>query len=125
VYNKIDVATMQDVDRLAREPNSVVISCNLKLNYDHLLARIWEQLGLTRVYTKRRGEAPDFSEPLVLTDARDGSDVEAACKTIHRDLLGNFKYALVWGRSTRHNPQRCGLAHALADEDVIQVVKIK
>lgn len=31
VYNKIDVIGIDDVDRLARQPNSVVISCNLKV----------------------------------------------------------------------------------------------
>lgn len=31
VYNKIDVVGIDDVDRLARQPNSVVISCNLKV----------------------------------------------------------------------------------------------
>lgn len=30
VYNKIDVVGIDDVDRLTRQPNSVVISCNLK-----------------------------------------------------------------------------------------------
>lgn len=31
VYNKIDVIGTDDVDKLARQPNSVVISCNLKV----------------------------------------------------------------------------------------------
>lgn len=31
VYNKIDVIGIDDVDKLARQPNSVVISCNLKV----------------------------------------------------------------------------------------------
>lgn len=31
VYNKIDVVGIDDVDRLARQPNSIVISCNLKV----------------------------------------------------------------------------------------------
>lgn len=31
VYNKIDVVGIDDVDKLARQPNSVVISCNLKV----------------------------------------------------------------------------------------------
>jgi hypothetical protein len=30
VYNKIDVVGIDDVDNLARQPNSLVISCNLK-----------------------------------------------------------------------------------------------
>lgn len=31
VYNKIDVVGIDDVDRLSRQPNSIVISCNLKV----------------------------------------------------------------------------------------------
>jgi uncharacterized protein len=38
--------------------------------------------------------------------------------------LKTFKYALVWG-SGKHMPQRCGLAHVLEDEDVVQIVKAK
>ena len=33
------------------------------------------------------------------------------------------RQAIVWGLSVKHTPQRCGLAHCLSDEDVIQVVK--
>lgn len=31
VYNKIDVVGIDDVDHLARQPNSIVISCNLQV----------------------------------------------------------------------------------------------
>lgn len=31
VYNKIDVIGIDDVDKLARQANSIVISCNLKV----------------------------------------------------------------------------------------------
>ncbi|PHU01105.1 hypothetical protein BC332_30892 [Capsicum chinense] len=31
VYNKIDVVGIDDVDRLSRQPNSIVISCNMKV----------------------------------------------------------------------------------------------
>lgn len=33
VYNKIDVIGIDDVDHLAHQPNSVVISCNLKASH--------------------------------------------------------------------------------------------
>lgn len=36
VYNKIDVVGIDDVDRLARQPNSIVISCNLRVNMTFL-----------------------------------------------------------------------------------------
>lgn len=36
VYNKIDVVGIDDVDKLARQPNSLVISCNLKACFNCL-----------------------------------------------------------------------------------------
>lgn len=118
VYNKIDAISLEEVDRLARQPCSVVVSCNLGLNLDHLVDRMWHFLQLCRVYTKKQGSPPDFSDPLVL---RGGSTVEDACRAIHRSMVDNFRYAHVWGRSTKHDPQRVGLSHELQDEDVLQI----
>lgn len=36
-YNKIDMISLEEVNMLAEQPNSVVISCNMKLNFDGLL----------------------------------------------------------------------------------------
>jgi hypothetical protein len=49
--------------------------------------------------------------------------VEDFCNRIHRTLISSFKYAWVWGSSVKHQPQRVGKEHILADEDVVQVVK--
>ncbi|XP_059287726.1 developmentally-regulated G-protein 2 isoform X2 [Lycium ferocissimum] len=198
VYNKIDVVGIDDVDRLSRQPNSIVISCNLKacplntvgmdnvqyiskgklrtvgresmgicdcpvacvgiqssysspatmlfrnllthclvyitkilllnllqLNLDRLLARMWEAMGLVRVYTKPQGQQPDFAEPVVLSADRGGCTVEDFCNHIHRSLVKDVRYVLVWGTSAKHYPQHCGLSHLLQDEDVVQIVKKK
>ncbi|XP_060172917.1 developmentally-regulated G-protein 1 isoform X2 [Lycium barbarum] len=125
VYNKIDVVGIDDVDRLSRQPNSIVISCNLKLNLDRLLARMWEAMGLVRVYTKPQGQQPDFTEPVVLSADRGGCTVEDFCNHIHRSLVKDVRYVLVWGTSAKHYPQHCGLSHLLQDEDVVQIVKKK
>jgi endonuclease III-like uncharacterized protein len=37
-------------------------------------------------------------------------------------MLRDFAHALVWGTSTKHSPQRCGMHHQLDDEDVVQIV---
>ncbi|XP_044777852.1 developmentally-regulated GTP-binding protein 2 isoform X1 [Neomonachus schauinslandi] len=73
VYNKIDQISMEEVDRLARKPNSVVISCGMKLNLDYLLEMLWEYLALTCIYTKKRGQRPDFTDAIIL---RKGASVE-------------------------------------------------
>ena len=95
-------------------------SCAQELNIDLLLARVWEYLDLVRVYTKRRGQRPDFVEPVIL---RSGSSVHDICRGVHKDLIDQFKYASVWGTSAKHEPQRVGLKHTLHDEDVIQIMK--
>ncbi|XP_020670277.3 developmentally-regulated GTP-binding protein 2 isoform X1 [Pogona vitticeps] len=120
VYNKIDQISMEEVDRLARKPHSVVISCGMKLNLDYLLEMLWEYLALTCIYTKKRGQRPDFSDAIIL---RKGASVEHVCHRIHRTLASQFKYALVWGTSTKYSPQRVGLSHMMEHEDVIQIVK--
>ncbi|XP_036152169.1 developmentally-regulated GTP-binding protein 2 isoform X5 [Myotis myotis] len=120
VYNKIDQISMEEVDRLARKPNSVVISCGMKLNLDYLLEMLWEYLALTCIYTKKRGQRPDFTDAIIL---RRGASVEHVCHRIHRSLASQFKYALVWGTSTKYSPQRVGLTHTMEHEDVIQIVK--
>jgi small GTP-binding protein len=123
VYNKADIVSLEEVDQLAHFPNSVVISCNLKLGYDHLLERVWEQLGLVRIYTKKRGAPPDLAEPVVLTRGRHGVTVKSLCVQLHKTLVDDFDFAYVWGVSTKHMPQRVGLSHELCDEDVVQIIK--
>ena len=120
VYNKIDTICLEDVDGLARQPDSVVISCGLKLNMDYLLEQLWEKLALMRINTKKRGQPPDFTDPLIL---RSGASVEHVCHAIHRSIADTFKYALVWGVSTKYSPQRVGKGHVVCDEDVMQIVK--
>lgn len=66
VYNKIDQISIEEVDRLARLPHTIVASCNMKLNMDYLLECLWNALQLIRVYTKKPGAAPDFNDGLIL-----------------------------------------------------------
>jgi ribosome-interacting GTPase 1 len=72
-------------------------------------------------YTKPKGQIPDYDAPVVLP--RDKNTVEDFCNRIHRGLVDQFKYAWVCGTSVKHNPQKVGLDHELADEDVVQIVK--
>ena len=123
VYNKIDMGSIEECRRICVQPNCMVLSPRANMNVDIFPEMIWESLGLVRVYTKPRGKKPDFEDPLVLTDGRHGTSIEAACKQVHRSLLDNFDYAMVWGTSVKHTPQRVGLSHGLHDEDVIQIVK--
>lgn len=53
VYNKIDSVSLDFLDKLAREPNTVVMSCELNLGIQDVVERCWQELQLMRIYTKR------------------------------------------------------------------------
>ena len=93
---------------------SVVVSANKEWNLDGLIERLWAELGMVRVYTKKKGAFPDLSEPLILTPQRGKCTVETAVKMLHRDLLKDVKNTLVWGTSATHCPQTCSLQHVFA-----------
>ncbi|GAB7362115.1 hypothetical protein MBLNU230_g2143t1 [Neophaeotheca triangularis] len=121
-YNKIDSISLEHLDKLAREPNTEVMSCELDLGIRDVVDRCWDELRLIRIYTKRKGIDPDFSEALIV---RNKSTIEDVCDQIHRTLKDSFKYALVWGASAKHIPQRVGLSHMVNDEDVVSIVGTK
>jgi len=73
------------------------------------------------VYTKPKGKLPDFNDPVVLKKSK--CTVEDFCNRIHKAIMKSFKYALVWGVSSKHRPQRVGKDHVLQDEDIVQIVK--
>ncbi|EUR65287.1 hypothetical protein PFBG_04902 [Plasmodium falciparum 7G8] len=123
VYNKIDMLPIEDINKIALCDNTVVISSSKSWNLDVLKEYIFQKLEIIRVYTKVRKEKPDFTNPITLTRQRGTQTVEAVLNQIHKDMIKDFKFALVWGRSTKHNPQRVDLHHKLADEDVIQIAK--
>ncbi|WUR03976.1 developmentally regulated GTP-binding protein 2-like protein [Vairimorpha necatrix] len=117
-YNKTDELSYEDFKNLSLEENTILISCKNDWNINELKEYVWEKLNLTRIYTKKKGEMPDFNRPIVL---RDNLSVFDLCGNIHKDFYSDFKYALVWGRSAKHSPQKVGLNHVLEDEDVIQI----
>ncbi|KAG7099579.1 hypothetical protein E1B28_001409 [Marasmius oreades] len=138
VYNKIDSISLEQVDKLAHTPNTLVISCEMDLNLEYLVDRMWDDLNIVKIFTKKRGAHPDLEDPVCM---RKGSTIEDVCNSIHRSLAPNFKYALVWvcgvlllvmisqsfplsqGKSSKFNPhaQKVSLNHQVQDEDVVSI----
>lgn len=83
---------------------------------DTLGSRLFDRLGITRVYTKQPGEEPSM-EPIV---ARRGLTVGELAKMIHSDFYERFRYARIWGPSANFDSERVGLERELSDGDVVQ-----
>lgn len=121
VLNKIDQISIEELDIIYKIPHAVPISAHHKWNFDDLLSKMWDYLALKRIYTKPKGQLPDYEQPVVLPGAH--TKVEDFCNSLHKSILKEFKHALVWGTSVKYSPMKVGKDHVLNDEDVVQIVK--
>ncbi len=112
VVNKIDLYRPELPDDV------IPISAKEGINLDLLVERIYQKFDFIRIYLKPPGKKPDFNEPLVM---RKGCTVADVCMKLHREMIKDFRYARVWGRSVRYQGQRVGLDHVLEDGDVLTI----
>ncbi len=89
MLNKIDAISIEELDLLYRIPMSVPVSSREWWNIDELIDVMWETLNLVRAYTKPRGLAPDYSQPVVLR--RGKCTVEDFCNAIHKEIAKQMK----------------------------------
>ncbi|PSP82223.1 GTP-binding protein [Halobacteriales archaeon QS_1_68_17] len=120
----IDADYLETVhDRLREhdiEPEEAIfISAEQEQGLDALRERIWEELGLIRIYMDKPGRGVDYEEPLIL---REGDTVRDACEKLGGEFAERFRFARVSGPSAKHDEQQVGMDHELADEDVLRIV---
>lgn len=90
VLNKIDQISIEELDLVYKIPHAVPVSAHHEWNFDELLEKMWEYLNLTRVYTKPKGQLPDYEQPVVLTKGT--VSIEDFCNAIHKAILPQFKW---------------------------------
>ncbi|MDP6489755.1 MAG: 50S ribosome-binding GTPase [Candidatus Poseidoniia archaeon] len=120
VLTKIDLASKTQLAQ-ARElcPNAIEIAPPTGQGLDALRDAIYERLDFISVFMKPQGQSADLEEPLVV---RRGTTVTEICNALHRDFLRKFRYALVWGDSAKFPGQTVGLAHVVADSDLVSII---
>jgi len=122
IFNKIDSITIEELDILDEMPNYVPISSGKQWNLDDLMEEVWSRCNMIRIYTKPKGQIPDYEEPVILHSERSPT-IEEFCNRLHKGIIEDFAHAFVWGKSVKHQPQRCGKDHLLQDEDIVQICK--
>jgi ribosome-interacting GTPase 1 len=83
---------------------------------ENLGAKLFDLLGIVRVYTKQPGKQAAV-EPIV---GRRGMTVGDLAKLIHSDFYDRFKFARITGPSAKFESGRKGIDHVLLDGDVVQ-----
>ena len=110
----------EDLREHGLDPEEVTfVSAEREKGLDALVERLWDALGLVRVYMDKPGRGPDYEEPLILTE---GDTVSDACEKLGGEFGDGFRFARVSGPSAKHDDQQVGKDHALADEDVLRIV---
>jgi small GTP-binding protein len=128
--NKVDLIDpdyKETVDAELRErdvepEDAVFISAEEGKGLDAFQDRLWDELGLVRIYMDKPGRGVDREEPLVL---REGDTVGDACEKLGGSFDERFRFARVSGPSAKHDDQQVGRDHELADEDVMRIVTRK
>jgi len=86
-------------------------------NLDRFKLRVFDALGIVRVYSKPPGKKPEMESPFVL---RRGSTVADFAAKVHHDFLEKLHSARIWGSGVRDG-QLVGRDHVLCDGDVIEL----
>lgn len=118
----------KDIEEQKKKLNDILIKRRIKkkklyvtskkpIDIEKLKARIWNSLGVIRVYTKTPGKKPE-KKSIVLPE---GSIVEDVAKTVHHSFLKHFRFARIWGKSVKFNGTQVGLDHVLKDKDVVEI----
>jgi ribosome-interacting GTPase 1 len=119
--NKADAAPPENISALrklyAGKLEVLPVSAATGEGLEDLCRRLWELLSVMRVYTKKRGRAPDHDKPFTLEV---GSTVADLAREIHRELPEKMKYARIWGKG-RFAGQQVHQNEALHDKDVVEI----
>ncbi len=79
---------------------------------ESMKAKIWEKLGLLRIYTKKPGQEAS-SEALIMRKP------VTPLRVVEKLRIRDVKYAKVWGKSVKHEGQRVNMNHQLSDMDTV------
>jgi ribosome-interacting GTPase 1 len=96
----------------------VAMSCEYKTGIEELGKAMFESLGIVRIYTKEPGNRVHSDHPFAL---RKGATVNELAKNIHKELLSNFMFAMVWAKRLRFSPKKVGVNFVLEDGDIVEI----
>ena len=117
IINKKDKLFQEEEEKIRKISFFIKVSALKDENFDELKEKIFENLGVIRVYTKER-EIISKERPLIL---KQRSNIKNACEKIHKDFVKNFDYARIWGPSAKFPGQKVGIEHILKDKDILEI----
>ncbi len=93
------------------------ISARSGVGLEEMKHKVFQLLGIIRVYTKTPGQKPDMNDPIILPR---GSTLADAAEAVHKDFRARLKFARLWG-SGKHDGIMVKRDHVLQDGDIIEL----
>lgn len=122
VLNKIDLVNQGFVREIQSKIGDkfLPISADANINVDALKDAIYEKLDFIRIYMRPKGQETDYKEPMIM---RRDCTIQDVCNKIHRNMVRDFRFSYIWGKSAKFGGQKVGLDHVLYDEDVLTIIR--
>ena len=96
----------------------IAMSCENKIGIQEVGKALFESLGIIRIYTKEPSMKVHSDHPFAL---KKGANINELAKNIHKELLSNFKFAMVWAKRLPSSPKKVGLNFVLDDGDIVEI----
>lgn len=122
VANKIDADGASDRLDILKEMyssrfNILPVSLERGDGVEELRKKLFEILGVMRIYGKQPGKQPDMTSPFTIAI---GGNVLDFAEKVHTDLAESLKSAKVWG-SAQFDGQTVKRDHVLRDKDIVEL----
>ncbi|MCK5624564.1 50S ribosome-binding GTPase [Candidatus Pacearchaeota archaeon] len=122
IFNKSDILTENEKRKISatlqsKKYNFVMSSSISKQDFNDLKSKLLQSFGKIRVYTKEPKKEKS-KRPIILEP---NSTVRDLAKNLHKNFIEKFKFAKVWGPSSKFAGMTCGLKHVLKDKDIIEL----
>jgi uncharacterized protein len=123
VANKLDLKNAQtNLRHLKAFVNGklpiVAMSAQNRMGMQELGKALFDALGIIRIYTKEPGNKVHADRPFAL---KKGATVNDLAKNIHKELLMNFMFAMVWAKRLPFSPKKVGMNFILDDGDIVEI----
>ncbi|MBN2458775.1 GTP-binding protein [Candidatus Woesearchaeota archaeon] len=120
VLSKADMVPRHDAERIRKDIGAdLLVSAQAGEGIDELKKIIFTKLGFIRIFLKQPGKEADMAEPLIM---KGGATIRDVCEKLHKDFVARFKFARIWGKSSRFPGQKLlSLNHMLIDKDVLEI----
>lgn len=116
---KVDLADPLQADQVKKQLNAdIIVSAEQNINIELLKEAIFQKLNFMRIYLKEPRKEADMLKPMII---RRGSLIKDVCDKTHKDFVSKFKFARVWGASTKFPGQKLMTNHVLSDQDILEI----